>query len=202
MNREAVLADKASPTSRIVSAARRLFFKHGFASVTTDMLAKEASCSKATLYKYYPNKLDLLTAVVEVEGHRFWIDAGKLPDDKVEYTNVLKEYGRNFLALLSDKDIRGFEHLMISESTSHPEGAATFYEKALRRTLDELSRVIAHGQRIGVIVDTYKPEHLADMLICAWKGMTHSRLQLSLEARPYTDRDNHVIRCMAVILGL
>ena len=49
---------------RIVEAARRHFFSHGFRSVTMDDLALELGISKKTLYAYFPGKFDLLEAVL------------------------------------------------------------------------------------------------------------------------------------------
>lgn len=54
-----------NPTSqRIVSAARRYFFSHGFRSVTMDDLAAELGMSKKTLYAAFASKTDLLRAVL------------------------------------------------------------------------------------------------------------------------------------------
>jgi AcrR family transcriptional regulator len=49
---------------RIVAAARRHFFSHGFRSVTMDDLAEELGMSKKTLYAAFPSKLDLLRSVL------------------------------------------------------------------------------------------------------------------------------------------
>ncbi len=49
---------------RIVEAARRHFFCHGFRSVTMDELAEELGISKKTLYAHFPGKIELLEAVL------------------------------------------------------------------------------------------------------------------------------------------
>jgi AcrR family transcriptional regulator len=53
-----------SAAQRIVTAARRYFFAHGFRGVTMDDLAQELGMSKKTLYASFPSKLDLLRAVL------------------------------------------------------------------------------------------------------------------------------------------
>ena len=55
---------QGSAAQRIVTAARRHFFAHGFRSVTMDDLAEELGMSKKTLYAAFPSKLDLLRAVL------------------------------------------------------------------------------------------------------------------------------------------
>jgi AcrR family transcriptional regulator len=53
-----------SAGQRIVTAARRHFFTHGFRNVTMDDLAEELGMSKKTLYASYPSKAALLRAVI------------------------------------------------------------------------------------------------------------------------------------------
>jgi AcrR family transcriptional regulator len=49
---------------RIVNAARRHFFTHGFRNVTMDDLAKELGMSKKTLYLSFSSKTDLVRAIL------------------------------------------------------------------------------------------------------------------------------------------
>src|SRR5262249_39680328 len=61
---ELQLADRRTEDAarlRIVAAARRYFFTHGFRGVTMEDLAAELGMSKKTLYAHFPKK----TAVVE-----------------------------------------------------------------------------------------------------------------------------------------
>jgi AcrR family transcriptional regulator len=60
--REALPEDALS--RRIIAAARRHFFAHGFRAITTDDLAAELALSKKTLYALFPSKEALLEAVV------------------------------------------------------------------------------------------------------------------------------------------
>jgi AcrR family transcriptional regulator len=55
---------ESAPARRIVAAARRHFFAHGFRSVTMDDLAEELGMSKKTLYASFPSKTALLRAVL------------------------------------------------------------------------------------------------------------------------------------------
>jgi len=69
--------------ARIVAAARRHFFAHGFRHVTMDDLAAELGASKKTLYASFPSKEALLEAVlkdkfqsVEADLERMAADTG------------------------------------------------------------------------------------------------------------------------------
>jgi AcrR family transcriptional regulator len=69
---EPIVANGGVPNpvaQRIIAAARRHFFAHGFRSVTMDDLAEELGMSKKTLYASFPSKLDLLRAVLLEKFH-------------------------------------------------------------------------------------------------------------------------------------
>lgn len=49
----------------IVEAARRLFLAPGFSGMSMDDLARELGMSKKTIYRHFPDKRSLLTAVLD-----------------------------------------------------------------------------------------------------------------------------------------
>lgn len=52
---------------KILASAQKLFSAHGLKKVTTDDIAREAHVSKATIYKLYRNKQEILKDVVRLE---------------------------------------------------------------------------------------------------------------------------------------
>ncbi|EXG86745.1 transcriptional regulator, TetR family [Lacrimispora sphenoides] len=59
------MAEKGRPRSEktekaILAAAYKLLMEDGFQSVTVDSIAKEAGVSKATIYKWWPNKASVV----------------------------------------------------------------------------------------------------------------------------------------------
>jgi AcrR family transcriptional regulator len=71
MSPKASMGGKTQPSppenpaaQKVIAAARRHFFAHGFRSVTMDDLAEELGMSKKTLYLAFPSKSDLLRAVL------------------------------------------------------------------------------------------------------------------------------------------
>ncbi len=48
----------------ILERSRELFFKHGYSRLSMDQLAEDLGISKATLYRYFPDKESLLRAVM------------------------------------------------------------------------------------------------------------------------------------------
>ena len=53
-----------------MDATLRLIARYGLSKLTLDEVAREAGCSRATLYRYFPHKAALLAAVVEAEIDR------------------------------------------------------------------------------------------------------------------------------------
>lgn len=51
----------------IIMAAQGLFGRHGLKKVTTDDIAREAQVSKATIYRLYRNKREILVDVIRLE---------------------------------------------------------------------------------------------------------------------------------------
>jgi TetR/AcrR family transcriptional repressor of mexJK operon len=49
----------------IVKAALELFLEQGYAATSMDAVASQAGVTKQTVYRYYPSKEDLFTAVLE-----------------------------------------------------------------------------------------------------------------------------------------
>jgi AcrR family transcriptional regulator len=61
---ESVPAAKLSVRRRIIAAARRHFFSHGFRGVTMGDLAAELGMSKKTLYAHFASKIALIEAIL------------------------------------------------------------------------------------------------------------------------------------------
>ncbi len=67
---EAIVTVEPGLERRITDAALRTVARYGLAKVTVDDVAREAGCSRATLYRYYPGKQAVLDAVVAAETAR------------------------------------------------------------------------------------------------------------------------------------
>lgn len=49
----------------LLSAARELFWKHGFRRVSVEEICSEAGISKMTFYRFFPNKVELAKSVLD-----------------------------------------------------------------------------------------------------------------------------------------
>lgn len=74
--------DKALPrrssADRVVNAARRQFFAHGFRTVSMDDIAAELGMSKKTLYTHFPSKAALVQAIMQEKFAEVEADLSRL----------------------------------------------------------------------------------------------------------------------------
>jgi AcrR family transcriptional regulator len=81
----------------LVDAALALFYREGFSSLTMEGIAARLRVSKATLYKYFPNKDALLEAALELHFERNAAVAAGLDPD-APYPERLAAYLRHIEA--------------------------------------------------------------------------------------------------------
>ncbi|HVT92699.1 MAG TPA: TetR/AcrR family transcriptional regulator [Bryobacteraceae bacterium] len=105
---------------RILHAALALMEESGFAQVTVEAIAERAGASKATVYRWWPNK-----AAVVIEAFRESV-APKLPLlDTGHMRDDLRTQIRNFSRLLSGRAGRTLRAFIVA-ARSDPEVAAAF----------------------------------------------------------------------------
>ena len=69
----AIAVDTLAPDrleSRAVDATLACIARHGLSKTTIDDIAREAGCSRATLYRYFGSRAELVAAAVQTEASR------------------------------------------------------------------------------------------------------------------------------------
>lgn len=121
------LAPRGAASARIVAAARRYFFAHGFRSVTMDDLAAELGMSKKTLYAAFPTKAALLQAVL----------VAKFEEVEAELSEIAS----------SRTDLLGTLHRLLACIRRHTGEIQAPFVRDLRREGPELFRFIEERRR-------------------------------------------------------
>lgn len=62
----------ASARERVLAAAGELFYERGFHAVGVDLIVERAGVAKASLYRHFPTKDDLIAAYLERANEGFW----------------------------------------------------------------------------------------------------------------------------------
>jgi AcrR family transcriptional regulator len=58
--------------ARVLRVAGELFYEHGFRAVGIDLIIERAGVAKATLYRHFPTKDELIAAYLDAANTRFW----------------------------------------------------------------------------------------------------------------------------------
>ncbi|MBV9761488.1 MAG: TetR/AcrR family transcriptional regulator [Acidobacteriaceae bacterium] len=105
---------------RILEAALELVEELGFAAITTDAIAERAGASKATIYRWWPNKAAVLIEALReaVAQETPFPDTGSLRED-------VRIQLRDFIKLLTGRRGRLFKAL-VAAAQNDLELAATF----------------------------------------------------------------------------
>lgn len=188
------------PRSRILLAAKELFFKQGFARVTTDDLAQAASVSKATLYRHFTGLKGVLRAVVEAEVENFEQGVPAVVGTLEELFEALSSFGSALLSFLNQPEIIRFSQLMFEEARSHPDLAGDFYSCAYWRTQDDLSRLIQQGLDQDFLRSELSAADLAEQLLGLWEGFGFIRALLGLTSKPFENPEEWSRLCVRTLL--
>lgn len=190
-----------SPPDRILKAARRLYFSEGVDKISTDTLAREASVSKTTMYKYFPDQSDLFRLVIEAEGDRFAEGVPTDVDSPEALRETLIQYGTQLLKFLNERDVIQFGQLMHEEARDHPRVAKTFYDAAYGRTHARLTDLLRQGLEENHIRSTLTEEELSEQLIGMWESLSYIRAQLGLTKKPYPKPKEWAQKCVDTLFG-
>lgn len=185
--------------ARLLSVARRLMFAHGYENVTTDMLAREANVSKATIYRNFSSKTDLMGRMVKAESEKIFDGVPNRVNSASAFRDALQSYGERFLDLILSPEKMTFERTVLRKAEELPQGARLFFANAHIGTRDRLATFIANAQQSGIARSDLPAVRLAEHLLMVWKGMDHCALQLGLPADDRRDRSAHVAECIALL---
>jgi AcrR family transcriptional regulator len=142
----------------IIQAALELYAEHGFDALTIDGVACRAGVSKATIYRRYPSKIDLVmsAAAHSANEQRAMPDTGNLGDD-------LRAVIRNLGRLLSDPVMGKIVARLSGEAIRNPELAAAHREFVRHRRALNIE-IIQRGIDRGELASDADPEFIADLV--------------------------------------
>ncbi len=146
---EAVVRTLGRPRSpeaddAIRAAAVELFSEHGFEGLSVDEVAARAGVSKATIYRRYPSKVDLVVEAASclAEQSAVNVDTGNLRDD-------LRGYARGMVKKLKGTAVGRMMPVMVFETRRYPEldqGYRRFIADRRARMRETLQRAIDRGE--------------------------------------------------------
>jgi len=134
----------------LLDAALAVFVERGYAGARLDDVARRAGVAKATLYRYYDNKLELFKAVVRhslVEG--FDELSRGAPGTPPGARERLVQLLTTFTERVAGSPLSGIPKLVIAEAGNLPEVARFYYDEVILRARALVIGTLAEGAANG-----------------------------------------------------
>lgn len=141
----------AAKRCQIVDGARKVFLDDGFEGASIDDIVRTAGVSKATLYRYFPDKSALFAAVV---GEECAAQARHFPevcrgDRSLEA--VLIDLARKQIEFVVSPFAQRIFRIAVAESERFPDIGRSFYASGPRRNRERLAPILAAAAASGEI---------------------------------------------------
>jgi TetR/AcrR family transcriptional repressor of mexJK operon len=142
---------------QILSGARLVFLRDGFAAASTDAIAAEAKVSKRTLYAYYPSKEELFAGVmrdVTIENPQTRALESieeKSPGNEEELRRDLLELAGKIIATMMQPDYLALLRTTIADTHRFPQLGGLFRASVPERAMRSFAIFIEKGRERGVV---------------------------------------------------
>jgi AcrR family transcriptional regulator len=179
-----IVLSENSSAQRIVTAARRHFFAHGFRRVTMDDLAEELGMSKKTLYASFPSKLDLLRTVLLDKFRSVEVDLDRV------------------ISAASKDDVLATLHQLLACMQRHTEEIQPPFVRDIRREAPEIFQIVQtrrreliqryfgklfeDGRRAGIIRKDVSTRLMIEMLVGVTEAIMNPTKMAELGLTPAT----------------
>jgi TetR/AcrR family transcriptional repressor of mexJK operon len=157
--------------NQILSGARRVFLRDGFAAASTDAIAAEAKVSKRTLYVYYPSKEELFAGVmrgltVENPQTRALESMEEMtPGSEEELRRDLLELARKIVATMMQPDYLALLRTTIADTHRFPQLGGLFRATVPERAMRSFAVFIERSRECGAVGSGVDGETAARMFV-------------------------------------
>jgi TetR/AcrR family transcriptional regulator, repressor for uid operon len=168
---------------QIMDAALACFRRRGFHQTSMQEICAEANLSPGALYRYFPSKTDIITAISAADAHTrcqviAQISSDELIDRLVDHAERFVAKGKKYAPLIAD---------IMAETLRDPD-LATRMRAGYAPMHALLIELIADGQARGTFDTSLDPQRAARWVIGAFDGVTMRFLmQPHVQARAMRD---------------
>lgn len=135
---------------QIIEGAGEVFAGQGFGGASVDEIARRAGISKATMYRYFPDKAAIFKAYVEREFKRQSAQICAIDFEHSALEDVLRQVGREFIRFMLTPSARSIYRIAVAESERFPEIGLAFFQsgpdEARRRLAPKLAAAMESGE--------------------------------------------------------
>lgn len=144
---------------QILSGAKTVFLREGFAATSTDVIAREAGVSKRTLYAYYPSKEELFSDVLRgltIENPQTRVlEAVRQVDPKSreELREMLVGLGEKIISTMMEPAYLALLRTIIADSHRFPKLSEIFRSTVPERGIKEGGAMMKRAQENGIAAE-------------------------------------------------
>jgi AcrR family transcriptional regulator len=168
-----------APRQRIIDAAVACFKRDGFHGASMQQICAEANMSPGALYRYFPSKVSIITAIAEAErqGHLPFFERLDSAADPVE---ALASIGLDKLEqILGDRPATLTAEVM-AEAIRNPEMSDMFYRNQVEAR-GHMVAALRRGQSEGTVDPALDVETACQLIMAMGDGLrVHQGLDDSL----------------------
>lgn len=177
-----------SKQRRVLDAAARSFFEHGFAGSSIEQIAADAGVSKVTIYSHFGDKRGLFGASIEDECSRMrgHLAIRPIPDGSLR--DRLTAIGEAMVAFLSRPKMVQFERRIAAETEFDPAVGAAFLASGPHGMKKALAALLAAMDEAGE-VRVPDPDLAAEQFASMCKGMGDIERRFGMPADPGRDAE-------------
>ena len=170
-----------------LDAAMRRFTEHGYVGTSIDMLVADVGGSKATLYRYFPTKEDLVKGLIERVGATVGAAMADPAQSSSSLEDELAAIGRSACRGVWSESAAAVLRLTLGEHNRFPELARTVWEAGPARTYASFHAFVAERERRGELqVDD--PQVAAEQFLGGLVGHQQLKIAFGMTAPP-TERE-------------
>lgn len=152
MPEDNVLIYKGRKFDQVVAGARDIFLRDGFEGASVDDIARSAQVSKATLYKYFPDKRLLFLEVCAVQCRALADSALDLEQSDRPIQEILRQGVDLLIRFLVSPFAQNIHQLAIGEAERFPQFAREFYRTGPALGHERVRRLLSLGVERGELL--------------------------------------------------
>ena len=136
---------------RVLDAAESLLQQRGYSGFSVDDVARQVGIRKPSVHHHFATKADLVTTVVQRYAHRFEAALADIESQAAAAPGRLNAYAGLFARTFADERRLCVCGMLGAESDALPAEVVLGVERFFAANVEWLARVIAHGQRAGLL---------------------------------------------------